>query len=69
MTHRDYLWCALNMTLDEEELLSHLCPSCRSHLEASHCPSCGVPISDATCGHNSSFDETRYQQLKGGATK
>ncbi len=30
MTHRDYLWCAVNLVLDGEEELSRLCPACRA---------------------------------------
>ena len=29
MKARDYLWCALNLMLDREELLEQLCPACR----------------------------------------
>ena len=29
MKARDYLWCALNLMLDREEVLEQLCPSCR----------------------------------------
>ena len=30
MTGRDYLWCALHLLLDEEEILDRLCPACRA---------------------------------------
>ena len=33
MTDRDYLWCALNLALDQEEELARLCPECRARAE------------------------------------
>ena len=29
MTDGDYLWCAVNLLLDDEETLAQLCPACR----------------------------------------
>lgn len=62
MTDRDYLWCALNLMLDEEEELGRLCPACRTEAEQDRCPACGRPA-DAW-GSNSGFDPARYEALK-----
>ena len=43
MKDRDYLWCALNLMLDREELLEQLCPECRQRAEETRCPVCGAP--------------------------
>lgn len=63
MTDRDYLWCALNLTLDREEELERLCPKCREQAEGEVCPICGEPHSDY--GRNGSFDDSRFLRLKG----
>lgn len=65
MTDRDYLWCALNLLLDDEEELSRLCPACRAEAEREKCPVCGLPTGSG--GHNGSFDMARFERLKGGA--
>lgn len=52
MTDRDYLWCALNLALDQEEELARLCPVC------------GAPRESWSV--NSRFDWARYRKLKGG---
>lgn len=65
MTHREYLWCALNLALDGEEELARLCPVCRAEAEEPHCPSCGAAVGD-TC-INESFDMKRFTELGGGA--
>ena len=44
MTRRDYLWCALNLLLDEEERLDRLCPGCRAEAESGRCPVCGTQL-------------------------
>lgn len=64
MTHRDYLWCALNLALDGEEELARLCPVCRAEAEETRCPSCGATVSEA--GVNESFDMKRFAELGGG---
>lgn len=66
MTHRDYLWCALNLMLDEEEALSALCPACRAEAEEGRCPVCGGAAADAGGAVNAAFDEARYQRLSRG---
>ena len=63
MTDRDYLWCALNMTLDREEELERLCPRCREQAEEEICPCCGEPHSH--WGRNEGFDHGRFLRLKG----
>ena len=56
MTHRDYLWCAVNMALDGEEELARLCPACRAEAEEDRCP---------VCGENRGFDMERFLSLGG----
>lgn len=64
MTDRDYLWCALNLVLDDEEELGRLCPACRAEAERERCPVCGG-LTDS-CGSNGGFDMARYEALKEG---
>jgi len=66
MTDRDYLWCLLQMTLDEEEKLERMCPTCRMEALEERCPVCGVPMSSGEGMHNAAFDEERYLRLKEG---
>jgi hypothetical protein len=63
MTDRDYLWCALNLTLDREEELERLCPDCRSMAEAEVCPVCGAGREG--WGYSTGFDMARFEQMKG----
>ena len=42
MTDRDYLWCALNLALDQEEELARLCPDCRQRAAEEPGPVCGA---------------------------
>ncbi len=65
MTDRDYLWCALNLALDQEEELDRLCPDCRRWVQEEPCPVCGAPR-ESWCV-NESFDWERFERLKGGA--
>ena len=64
MTDRDFLWCALNLALDQEEELARLCPGCRERAEREPCPACGTPRESWSV--NPGFDWERYQELKGG---
>lgn len=41
MREEDYLWCAVNLLLDEEEVARQLCPQCREAAERALCPVCG----------------------------
>ena len=63
MTHRDYLWCAVNMALDGEEELARLCPACRVEAKEDRCPVCGAAVDD--CGENRGFDMERFLSLGG----
>lgn len=65
MTRRDYLYCALHLTLDREEQLNGLCPGCRSRAEGDYCSCCGAPIAGEG-GKNPAFDEKRFEELKRG---
>ena len=69
MTHRDYLWCALNLMLDDEEALEALCPACRAEAQEARCPVCGALTGGDWAGVNQSFDEERFQRLRRGATE
>jgi hypothetical protein len=66
MTDRDYLWCLLQMTLDEEEELERLCPTCRMEALEERCPVCGMPAGSGEGMQNAAFDEERYLRLKEG---
>lgn len=67
MTDRDYLWCALNLALDQEEELARLCPDCRERAEREPCPVCGAER--GSWGSNPGFDMTRFETLKGGGER
>ena len=64
MTDRDYLWCALNLVLDQEEELAQLCPECRNRAGRELCPVCGAERD--SWGENPAFDLERFEKLKGG---
>lgn len=64
MTDRDYLWCALNLVLDDEEDLDRMCPTCRAEAERDRCPVCGGLTEQ--WGSNKNFDMARYEALKEG---
>lgn len=63
MTHRDYLWCGVNLALDGEEELARLCPACRMEAQEGRCPVCGAAVSDQ--GENGTFDMERFLELGG----
>lgn len=65
MTDRDYLWCAVNLLLDDEEELARLCPACRAQAEEDRCPVCGADRGDT--GQNPAFDLERFRALGGEA--
>ena len=67
MKSRDYLWCALNLLLDEEETLAELCPGCRERAGETSCPACGAPWGSRQGSENASFDPDRFLAMKGGA--
>ena len=66
MKARDFLWCALNLMLDDEEELAGLCPACRDKAKEERCAVCGVPMALAEGGINGGFDERRFWKLKRG---
>lgn len=66
MTEGDYLWCALNLLLDEEETASLLCPQCRAEAERDRCPVCGRERGQVVQEENPAFDLARFEALKRG---
>lgn len=66
MTGRDYLWCALHLLLDQEEVLDRLCPSCRREAEQDCCPVCGRETGDVAAETNGAFDWEKFQALREG---
>lgn len=68
MTDRDYLWCAVNLLLDEEEVVSRLCPACRAEAEKDRCPVCGREKGEVSQGENPAFDWARFERMKEGKT-
>lgn len=69
MTDRDYLWCGLNLALDDEEALEALCPACRAEAEEGRCPVCGGLVSECAGGDNEGFDWARFERLGRGETE
>lgn len=66
MSQRDYLWCALNLLLDEEEAAALLCPSCRVEASLPRCPVCGRETGERLEEENPGFDMERFLQLREG---
>lgn len=66
MTEEDYLWCAVNLLLDEEEELDRLCPVCRAEAEKERCPVCGQETGTITQEENPAFDWSRFERMKKG---
>ena len=66
MTDGDYLWCAVNLLLDDEETLAQLCPACRERAMEARCPVCGAPTGGDQAGENPAFDQERFEQLRRG---
>lgn len=66
MRPRDYLWCALQLMLDDEERAAALCPSCRAEAERGLCPACGGAVGTWQEGQNESFDLERFLSMKEG---
>lgn len=65
MLDRDFLWCGLQMLIDEEEALGRLCPTCRTQAEEKRCVSCGAKQDGVSCGYNENFDlDLFYQSWK-----
>lgn len=66
MTDGDYLWCAVNLLLDEEEAAERLCPVCREEVQAARCPVCGRETGQVSRGENPAFDWERFARMKRG---
>lgn len=66
MTDADYLFCAVNLLLDEEERLKAMCPSCRSKAENPHCTVCGRETGAFLTEENKGFDWALYQKRREG---
>lgn len=60
LRERDYLYCAAQMMLDEEEKLAGMCPACRAEAEGAHCTVCGAALAEENAG----FDEKRFEELR-----
>ncbi|MCI5993651.1 MAG: hypothetical protein MRZ24_06420, partial [Clostridiales bacterium] len=60
MTDGDYLYCVLQLMLDENEQLDMLCPSCREKAREKRCPACGGAVPEQNAG----FDMERYEELR-----
>lgn len=67
MTKEDYLWCLVNLSLDDEEELACLCPACRAEALEGRCPACGAPTGESEAVVNPAFDMARYEKLRGGS--
>ena len=66
MTGRDFLWCALDLLLDEEEILDRLCPACRARAEEEVCPVCGGQPGEISAETNGAFDWEKFRALREG---
>lgn len=63
MTEGDYLYCAAQMLLDQQESMERLCPSCQQAAEKHCCPGCGKPVMNET-EKNPQFDLARFEELR-----
>lgn len=66
MTDRDFLWCLVNLSMDEEEELERLCPACRAEALEERCPVCGAPAGESEAMVNPAFDQARYERMRRG---
>lgn len=67
MTDGDYLYCLVQLMLDEEEELARLCPVCREEALEGRCPVCGAPPESSEVVVNAAFDWETYERRKKGA--
>lgn len=68
MTNGEFLYCTLQLWLDEEEKLERLCPACRARAAQARCTACGAPLQEqgGEGMENTAFDLERYQALQEG---
>lgn len=66
MTDGDYLWCAVNLLLDDEETLAQLCPACRERALEAHCPVCGAPPAGTRWGRTPPLTRNALSSCGGG---
>lgn len=66
MKDREFLWCALNLMLDDEEELAGLCPTCRDKAMEERCAGCGAPLAAWDGAVNEQFDLARFERMKRG---
>ena len=66
MTDGDYLWCAVNLLLDEEEEAALLCPDCRAEAQRDRCPVCGREKGRMVREENPAFDWARFRAMRDG---
>ena len=66
MREEDYLWCAVNLLLDEEEVARQLCPQCREAAERARCPVCGRETGEMVREENPTFDWARLRKRRSG---
>ena len=64
MREEDYLWCAVNLLLDEEEVARQLCPQCREAAEGSRCPVGGRETGVVVREGNPTFGGGRLDWVK-----
>ena len=69
MSRCDYLYCAVQQWLDEEETLEGLCPACRARAMQRRCTVCGAPLPAEERTENTAFDMERYRRLKKGSAQ
>lgn len=62
MTEGEYLYCVMQLSLDEEERMEQLCPTCREQARERRCVVCGAPLGE----ENPNFDEARFEELRRG---
>lgn len=62
MKSGDYLYCVMQMMLDEEDALEGMCPSCREKTGQARCSVCGELLPE----RNAAFDDQRFEELKRG---
>lgn len=62
MMDRDFLWCGLQMVLDEEEEMARLCGVCQNKAQEKRCLGCGISLDGVSFGVNENFDLDLFYQ-------